>query len=155
MSVVKETVKKRHYCLFEIYVINRIKYGGNIMALFNFGKKKEEEKKAPACACNCGCSSSEVSEITNDCCSETKGGICCIKVLGAGCKSCHEQYENAKEAVKVMGLSVEVEYITDMQKVMEYGVMSMPAIVVNEKVVSMGKVLKAADVEKLMHKLGF
>ena len=73
----------------------------------------------------------------------------------AGCKSCHEQYENAKEAVKSMGLSVEVEYITDMQKVMEYGVMSMPALVVNEKVVSMGKVLKSADVEKLLHKLGF
>ena len=54
-----------------------------------------------------------------------------------------------------MGLSVEVEYITDMQKVMEYGVMSMPAIVVNEKVVSMGKVLKSTDVEKLLHKLGF
>lgn len=54
-----------------------------------------------------------------------------------------------------MGLSVEVEYITDMQKVMEYGVMSMPALVVNEKVVSMGKVLKSADVEKLLHKLGF
>ena len=127
------------------------------MALFNFGKKKEEEKKAPACACvcNCGCPTSEVSEITNDCCSEAKNGICCIKVLGAGCKSCHEQYENAKEAVKAMGLSVEVEYITDMQKVMEYGVMSMPAIVVNEKVVSMGKVLKAADVEKLLRKSGF
>ena len=124
------------------------------MALFNFGKKKEEEKKAPACACacNCGCPTSEVSEITNDCCSEAKNGICCIKVLGAGCKSCHEQYENAKEAVKAMGLSVEVEYITDMQKVMEYGVMSMPALVVNEKVVSMGRVLKAADVEKLLRK---
>ena len=127
------------------------------MALFNFGKKKEEEKKAPACACacNCGCPTSEVSEITNDCCSEAKNGICCIKVLGAGCKSCHEQYENAKEAVKAMGLSVEVEYITDMQKVMEYGVMSMPALVVNEKVVSMGKVLKATDVEKLLRKSGF
>ena len=124
------------------------------MALFNFGKKKEE-KKAPACACNCGCPTSEVRKITNDCCPEAKDGICCIKVLGAGCKFCHEQYENAKEAVKSMGLSVEVEYITDMQKVMEYGVMSMPAIVVNEKVVSMGKVLKAADVEKLLHKLGF
>ena len=118
------------------------------MALFNFGKKKEEEKKAPTCACSCGCP-------TNDCCPEAKDGICCIKVLGAGCKSCHEQYENAKEAVKSMGLSVEVEYITDMQKVMEYGVMSMPALVVNEKVVSMGKVLKSADVEKLLHKLGF
>ena len=72
-----------------------------------------------------------------------------------GCKSCHEQYENAKKAVKNMGLDIEVEYITDMQKVMGYGVMSMPAIVVNEKVVSMGKVLKASEVEKLFHKLGF
>ena len=59
-------------------------------------------------------------------------------------------YENAKEAVRAMGLSVEVKYITDMQKIMEYGVMSMPALVVNEKVVSQGKVLKAADVEKLL-----
>ncbi|MDI9241634.1 thioredoxin family protein [Fusibacillus kribbianus] len=125
------------------------------MSLFHFGKKKEEEKKAPACACNCGCPSGEVSEITSDCCSEAKDGICCIKVLGAGCKSCHEQYEYAKEAVNTMGLSVEVEYITDMQKVMEYGVMSMPALVVNEKVVSMGKVLKASEVEKLLRKLGF
>lgn len=125
------------------------------MSLFHFGKKKEEEKKAPACACNCGCPSGEVSEITSDCCSEAKDGICCIKVLGAGCKSCHEQYGYAKEAVNTMGLSVEVEYITDMQKVMEYGVMSMPALVVNEKVVSMGKVLKASEVEKLLRKLGF
>ena len=77
-------------------------------------------------------------------------GICCIKVLGAGCTSCHQQYANAQEAVKNMGLSVEVEYITDLAKVMEYGVMSMPAIVVNDKVVSMGKVLKTAEVEKLL-----
>ena len=124
------------------------------MSLFHFGKKKEE-KNASACACTCGCQTSESRKIANDCCPEAKDGICCIKVLGAGCKSCHELYENAKEAVKAMGLSVEVEYITDMQKVMEYGVMSMPALVVNEKVVSMGKVLKAADVEKLLRKSGF
>ena len=104
------------------------------MALFNFGKKKEEEKKTPACACSCGCAASEAESITNDCCPDLKEGeICCIKVLGAGCKSCHEQFEYTKQAVKDMGLSVEVEYITDMQKVMEYGVMSMPALVVNEK----------------------
>lgn len=124
------------------------------MSLFHFGKKKEE-KNTSACACTCGCQTSEARKIANDCCPEAKDGICCIKVLGAGCKSCHELYENAKEAVKAMGLSVEVEYITDMQKVMEYGVMSMPAVVVNEKVVSMGKVLKAADVEKLLRKSGF
>ena len=116
---------------------------------------KEEEKKAPACACNCGCPTSEAEEIKNDCCPEAKDGICCIKVLGSGCKSCHALLEATKEAVQNMGLSIEVEYVTDMAKIMEYGVMSMPALVVNEKVVSMGKVLKTADVEKLLHKLGF
>ena len=136
------------------------------MALFNFGKKKEE-KKTPACCCGgsepkveesagCCCGSAPKAEETTSCCCDAPvEGICCIKVLGAGCKSCHEQYENAKAAVKTMGLDIEVEYITDMEKVMEYGVMSMPAIVVNEKVVSMGKVLKATDVEKLLHKLGY
>ena len=104
------------------------------MALFNLFKK-EEEKKTPAC-----------------CCGASGDGIRCIKVLGAGCKSCHEQFENAKAAVKAMGLAVEVEYITDMEKIMEYGVMRMPAIVVNDKVVSVGKVLKAAEVEKLLKK---
>ena len=131
------------------------------MALFNFGKKKEE-KKTPTCcgsepkveeSTGCCCGSAPKAEETTSCCGAPVEGICCIKVLGAGCKSCHEQYENAKAAVKTMGLDIEVEYITDMEKVMGYGVMSMPAIVVNEKVVSMGKVLKAADVEKLLRKL--
>lgn len=136
------------------------------MALFGFGKKKEEEKKAPACCCgstesknpeNTGgcCGTADTTVKSTGCCSEVSDRNISMKVLGAGCKSCHEQYENAKAAVKSMGLSVEVEYITDMEKVMGYGVMSMPAIVVNEKVVSMGKVLKAADVEKLLHKSGF
>ena len=125
------------------------------MALFNFGKKKDEEKNIPVCACSCSCPTSETEEVTNDCCLEVKDGICCIKVLGAGCKSCHKQYENAKQAVKDMGLFIEVEYITDMQKVMEYGVMSMPALVVNEKIVSMGKVLKPNDIITLLHKLSF
>ena len=123
------------------------------MALFNFGKKKEEEKKAPACCC--GSAKAQVAKSAECCCGTSVNGICCVKVLGAGCRACHEQYENAKTAVKALGLDVEVEYITDMEKVMGYGVMSMHAIVVNEKVVSMGKVLKAADVEKLLRKLGY
>ena len=121
------------------------------MALFNFGKKKEETK-TPACCCG---SAPKTEETTSCCCGSSAKGISSIKVLGAGCKSCHAQYENAMAAVKTMGLDTEVEYITDMEKVMGYGVMSMPAIVVNEKVVSMGKVLKTADVEKLLHKLGY
>lgn len=124
------------------------------MALFNFGKKNEKEK-APACACSCGCPTSEATEIVNKCCGEAVDGICCIKVLGAGCPSCHQLYENAKEAVKNIGLDIEVEYVTDMAKVMEYGVMSVPALVVNENVVSIGKVLKTVEVEALLHKLGY
>ena len=146
------------------------------MSLFCFGKKKEEKKTASCCCGSaevsteersscCGnaeisteeagfcCCSAENTDSAECCCGEPVKGICCVKVLGAGCKSCHEQYENAKAAVKAMGLDLEVEYITDMEKVMTYGVMSMPAIVVNEKVVSMGKVLKAADVEKLLRTL--
>ena len=65
------------------------------MALFNFGKKKNEGKE-PACACSCSCSTTEETTPIKNCCSEVKDGICCIKVLGAGCASCHTQYENAK-----------------------------------------------------------
>ena len=129
------------------------------MALFNFGKNEEEKK---SCCCGgeakaeetTGCCCGSTSKAEASCCGAPAEGICCIKVLGAGCKTCHEQYENAKAAVAALGLSMEVGYITDMEKVMEYGVMSMPAIVVNDKVVSMGKLLKAADVEKLLCKLG-
>ena len=133
------------------------------MGLFNFGKKKEAQE--PACACNapveetkeescCCCGSNPAdAETANGCCGGAGDPLVSIKVLGAGCKSCHEMYENTKEAVKNAGLSVEVEYITDLEKVMGYGVMSMPGLVFNEKVVSMGKVLKTADVEKLLERL--
>ncbi|MGN0448143.1 MAG: thioredoxin family protein [Acutalibacteraceae bacterium] len=122
------------------------------MALFNFGKKKEEKKKVPVTPCGCDCTTGETEKISNACCAEAENGICCIKVLGAGCKACHKQYENVCRAVKDMGLSVEVEYITDMQKIMEYGVMSMPAIVVNEKVAAMGKVLNVNEAVELLQK---
>ena len=107
----------------------------------------------PACGCN-GPVSEEKTFVASEGCCACGGKGCHIKVLGAGCKSCHEQHENVKKAVVDMNLDAEVEYITDMEKVMSYGVMSMPAIVVNEQVVSMGKVLKAAQVEELLKKLG-
>lgn len=86
---------------------------------------------------------------------EVKDGLCCIKVLGSSCKNCHALLESTKEAAKAMGLDIEVGYVTDMQEITKYGVMSLPALVVNEKVASKGKVLKAAEVEKLLRKLGF
>lgn len=66
-----------------------------IMALF--GKKKEVVKAEPTCCCG---GTEEVKAESTPCCGEKIDGVCCIKVLGAGCKSCHEQYENAKKAVE-------------------------------------------------------
>lgn len=102
-----------------------------------------------------GCPTSEATEIKleKECCGKTVDGICCIKVLGSGCKSCHALLEATQEAVHSMGLTIEIEYVTDMEKIMQYGVMSMPALVVNEQVASMGKVLKSKEVEKLLKKL--
>ena len=114
------------------------------MSLFNFGKKKETT------SCACRTAESGAKKNANNCSSASERNIFCVKILGAGCKACHEMYENAKLAVSNMGLNIEVDYVTDMQKIISYGVTSLPALVVNEKAVSQGKVLKAADIEKLL-----
>lgn len=122
------------------------------MGLFNFGKKKEE--KVPACACQCGCPTEELdaSQLVKEVCDAPKGTMT-IKVLGAGCASCHTLLENTQTAVATLGLGVDVEYVTDMAKIAGYGVMSVPALVINEKVVTMGKVLKPEDVATILKKL--
>ncbi len=73
-----------------------------------------------------------------------------IKVLGGGCCKCENLLEAVKEAVAEKGIEAEIEYITDMQKIMEYGIMSTPALMVDNKVVSMGRVLKTKDVLKFI-----
>ena len=113
------------------------------MALF--GKKKEEAKQEKPCCCGGEQSASEVAATG---CGEKVDGICCIKILGSGCKACHQLYDNTMKAVEGMG--IEVEYITDLQKIMEYGAMSMPALVINEKVVSVGRVLKPSEISAMI-----
>ena len=77
-----------------------------------------------------------------------------IKVLGAGCKSCHELYEKTKTVADKFGIGNEVTYITDMPTVTLYAVMKLPALVIDEKVVSQGKLLSESDIEKLLKKEG-
>ena len=73
-----------------------------------------------------------------------------IKVLGSGCCKCENLLGAVKEAVAEKGIVAEIEYITDMTKIMEYGIMSTPALMIDNKVVSMGRVLKAKDIAKLL-----
>jgi len=63
-------------------------------------------------------------------------------------KSFHPCCESTKEAVKRIDLPLEVEYITDMERIMEYGLVRIPVLMVSEKIVSMGKISKTAETEK-------
>lgn len=124
-----------------------------MMALFGFGKKKEKATK-PACTCSCGCTApqADAAAPTQGCCQAGNRWI--IKVLGAGCASCHKLLEHTQAAVSQMGLDARVEYVQDMAQIAGYGVMTLPALVVNDQVVSTGKVLKPAEVEAMLRNLG-
>lgn len=71
-----------------------------------------------------------------------------IKVLGGGCAKCHQLEENTKEALTMLDIKEEVEVITDFSIIAAYGVMTTPALVVDGKVVSYGKVLKTDEIRK-------
>ncbi|WP_066175204.1 thioredoxin family protein [Bacillus marinisedimentorum] len=75
-----------------------------------------------------------------------------IKVLGSGCKKCKQLEQNVKEALDQSGVEAEVVKVEDMQQIMSYGVMSTPALVVDEQLVSSGKVLKEKEIVKLISK---
>ena len=57
---------------------------------------------------------------------------------------------NTKEAVRNLGVEADVEYITDYYVIASYGIMSTPALIKDEKIVSMGRVLKTSEIEKLI-----
>ncbi|MDF2594955.1 MAG: Redox-active disulfide protein 2 [Clostridia bacterium] len=73
-----------------------------------------------------------------------------IKILGSGCKSCMTLTENTKEALKTLNIEAEVEKVTDFADIAKYGIMSTPGLVIDEKVVSFGKVLKPKDIIKII-----
>ncbi len=73
-----------------------------------------------------------------------------IKILVSGCKNCVTLTENTKVALAEAGVTAEVMKVTDIQDIMAYGVMSTPALVIDEKVVSYGKVLKPKEIVKIL-----
>ncbi|MFA5702734.1 MAG: thioredoxin family protein [Advenella sp.] len=75
-----------------------------------------------------------------------------IKVMGTGCRKCKALLEATKEAVAMSGVQAKVEYVTDMIKIAETGLMSTPGLVIDDKVVSSGKVLEAKAIAELLEK---
>lgn len=102
-------------------------------------------KKETTCSCGEACGSNDLSSGK-----ESIGEITSIKVLGSGCKNCHTLKANVDEALKQRGMNMEAEYVTDMQKIMSYNILSTPALVINEKVVSTGRVLSVNDIMEIL-----
>jgi len=73
-----------------------------------------------------------------------------IEVLGTGCAKCKALEKNVLEAIAKAGKFAQVEKVEDLTKIMEYGVMSTPGLVVDGKVVSTGKLLTVDEVAKLI-----
>ena len=97
------------------------------MGFFGFGKKKENSDAAAA--------------------PEQEAAV---KVLGSGCDKCRALEKAAIEALQELGQEPRVQHITDFTEIAQYGVMQTPALVVDGKVVSYGKVLSKAEVIKLL-----
>ncbi|MFA6358412.1 MAG: thioredoxin family protein [Candidatus Omnitrophota bacterium] len=75
-----------------------------------------------------------------------------IEVLGTGCPKCKQLAANVEIAVKELKISTEIVKVSDIDKIVEYGVMMTPALVVDGKVVSLGKVLTKDEFKKLIAK---
>lgn len=75
-----------------------------------------------------------------------------IKILGSGCKNCVTLAENTKSALSELGMDAEIVKVTDFAEIAAFGVMSTPALVIDEKVVSVGKVLKSKEIIKILEK---
>ncbi len=73
-----------------------------------------------------------------------------IKILGSGCKKCITLKENTEIALKETEKEAEIIKVMDFKDIMAYGVMTTPALVINEKVVSFGKVLKPKEIIKIL-----
>ena len=73
-----------------------------------------------------------------------------IKILGSGCRNCVTLKENTETALKEVGIDAEIIKVTDIKDIMSFGVMSTPALVIDEKVVSFGKVLKPKEIVKIL-----
>lgn len=70
-----------------------------------------------------------------------------VKVLGPGCKRCHETEKIVREAVAEAGVAATVEYITDIAEIARHGIFTTPAVIVDNEVKSVGKVPSKADVK--------
>lgn len=75
-----------------------------------------------------------------------------IEILGVGCPKCKQLTANVEAAVKELNIQAEIGKVTDINKIVEYGVMMTPALAIDGTVVSSGKVLGKDEIKKIIIK---
>lgn len=75
-----------------------------------------------------------------------------IKILGTGCAKCKKLEDNVLTALSELSIEAVVEKVTALNKIMDYGVMMTPGLVVDEKVISAGKLLSANEIKVILNK---
>ena len=75
-----------------------------------------------------------------------------IKILGIGCKNCVNLAKNTEEALKELGMEATITKVTDMKDIAKYVIMRTPGLVIDEKVVSYGKVASTEEITELLKK---
>jgi len=105
-----------------------------------FGKKKETK----SCCCGGNCTSETMRNAENK--KQEQG----IKILGSGCTKCMELEKATRTAISELQLDYTIDHVTDFAEIASYGVMSTPALVLDGKVRSYGKVLTVEEVKALL-----
>lgn len=109
------------------------------MALF--GKKSKKEETEPCCCAGAECGKGPENENAR------------VKVLGGGCAKCNQLEAAAKAALSELGMDAAVGHITDFGEIAACGVMNTPALMVDGKVVSAGRVLKTEEIVKILKEM--
>ena len=109
-----------------------------------FSKKKKED--APSCCCGGSCTPEAMAQ------AESVKASGSVKVLGSGCAKCNALEQTAREALAELGMDTAIDHVTDFAQIAAYGVMTTPALVVDGKVVSYGKVLTEDEAKGLIQK---
>lgn len=73
-----------------------------------------------------------------------------VQILGTGCPKCQKLMENAEAAAKELGIEYQIEKVTDINKIMDFGVMMTPALAVDGVVKLVGKVAASEEIKKYL-----
>jgi small redox-active disulfide protein 2 len=108
-------------------------------------------KKIVSVKCGCGCENVKDAPSGGEHAAQTEGAT--VKILGGGCAKCNQLEAATKAALERLGMNTAMDHVKDYAQIAAYGVMSTPALVVDGKVVSFGRVLTTEEVAQILQKV--